>query len=273
MPRILQQYLEIALLDQELSQAGGDFSVLIQDSVKDHSTWSRNTDDKMNSAQHSFGSFCSYATEMAFLKARINNSSILYTACLDPGQYQPQLPDWVMKNLNDGFHAAELLIEIAIKAAAETPLWSTGVRLAIYKAVFFLIKLSVSPWRVGSSTRAREAIRKTWDVLHNASRQKHDQYDRVCSVIEYMSTGGIDTDGFAGSMRVKGRMASNIVYDTIFCAKERFDKSVRDANPVDLVEAAENAKVLDETARTFADMDWDTLFDFPSLEPGDSSMV
>lgn len=126
---------------------------------------------------------------------------------------------------------------------------------------------SASRWHFINIAEARASIQKAWELLRNASRQKHDQYDRVCSVIEYISSQGGDCGEYGTSVSVRSRMASNIVYDTIFCAKERFSRELRESRPVDLVLAAEERqqramKNMEESV----DLSWDALLDLSFLE-------
>jgi len=112
----------------------------------------------------------------------------------------------------------------------------------------------------------KSSIRTAWELLRSASRQKHDQFDRVCSVVEYMSTVGIGATSYATSVSRTSRMASNIIYDTIYCAKERFDQRLRDSRPADLTLAAEQESELQQELGMDGDFAWDGLLDFPYLD-------
>ena len=200
-------------------------------------------------------------TRIAFLKARLNLFSILAAACF---RSEDHLPSWGTVHLIQALRFAETIIETAGRVSQM--LWSSNIPLAIYHSTFFLLKLSASRWDFVDQMRTKNSIRKAWSLLRNASRSKHDQFDRVCSVIEYMSTVGIHSSRYATSMSVSSRMASNIVYDTIYCAKERFDQRLRDAKPLDLTLAAEKETDASQTMEMGDDGMWDVLLDFPYLD-------
>lgn len=260
LPAILKQLVRIAYLDHEVCQLLGNS----QHHAEELEPWTRTFLRGYHNLGLEIDPFCSYEVELAFLKAQLNLYSFLCVACFG----RDNLPIWATLHLIDSTKCASRLIEVANTSANETYSWSTETRRSIYNATFYLLKVSASSWDFIDAAAIRSSIQSAWQLLRNASRQKHDQYDRVCSVIEYISTRGGDQGPYGSSVSVKSRMASNIVYDTIFYAKERFSKELRESRPVDLVLAAAEEKQKTKLAPVEPSMDenWDALLDLAFLD-------
>lgn len=261
LPLVLEQLTKIAYQDHEVCQLLDNLT-----HVAEFEPWMDTLNRRYQSLRLEIGPSCSYEVELAFLKAQLNLYSFLCVACFD----QNTPPIWATAYLIESTKCASRLIEVASTSAKETSLWCTETRRSMYNAVFYLLKISAasSRWDFINLASARSSIQKAWELLRNASRQKHDQYDRVCSVIEYISSQAGGNGEYGTTVSVRSRMASNIVYDTIFCAKQRFSRELRESRPVDLVLAAEekHQRGASKNVEESMDLSWDALLDLSFLE-------
>lgn len=77
-----------------------------------------------------------------------------------------------------------------------------------------------------SQVESRDCIQKAWTMLNMMSQVEGDHFDRICSVINWMSNSDWTADltvlADASKLLVRSRMESNIVYDVITRAKARY---------------------------------------------------
>ncbi|KAK4935426.1 Regulatory protein leu3 [Elasticomyces elasticus] len=237
LPAVLEQHLEIAKLDHEVCQVLGFHESQVNGITQDLMAWFKIFDGQYEVLSARLANSCAQTSRVSLLKARLSLYSLLTTACLN---HDPSisLPSSAVSHIVDSLKCAEALIRTATDAQSGSLLWPTSTRLAIYHATFYLIKLSASKWGFIDKGAAKRSIRVAWDALRNASRGTHDQFDRVCSAIEYMSTIGTETL-YSTLVSVTSRMTSNIVYDTLHCAKQRHDERARTSRPSEVSRASE----------------------------------
>ena len=168
-----------------------------------------------------------------------------------------------------GSISAMNLIQAATSSSNNLATWTNVVRMGVGYAVFYLLKLTASPdLHVVDPIAARNCISQAWTFLHRGSEMEDDHFNRVCSIIEYLSknSGKARKDDLA--LIVQSRMGANLLWDSAWRAKARFSQTVKDSKPDDYTSAAAVENLLSlgldfENGPPFLDLmesGWDFLF-------------
>lgn len=111
--------------------------------------------------------------------------------------------------------------------------WTIFENFALTYAVLSLLKLTkLTPTNHFHEIKTENAVRKAATFLKSCSVFKDDHFSRLCDILEYICR--IDSNSNNGSAsefsstdntEVRSRMSSNILFDAILRAKERFQRS------------------------------------------------
>lgn len=110
--------------------------------------------------------------------------------------------------------------------------WTIFEKFALTYAVLFLLRLTkLTPTNNFHQIRTENAIRQATTFLRSCCVFKDDHFSRLCDILEYICA--IDSSGNDGPSSaswltdepgVRSRMSSNLVFDAILRAKERFQR-------------------------------------------------
>ena len=161
------------------------------------------------------------------------------------------------------------LVQSVIQCPSELPYWTEHQLKYVLDAVFFLIKLIGCSYDFVDEARARNVISQIWQLIRSRSQTENDRPARICSVIEYLSQNRRNQErNNNASVNIKSRMASNLLVDSVWRARDRFSDAVKAQKPLDYTSAA----ALERLMMVFDDQssfpllsdsigDWDSFFD------------
>lgn len=238
-PRVLQHYLRIAHLSQQVCQTLGNYPMTPTGLHPSPLAMMSVFELQFRSLETQIRSDWSHLTQVMFWRAELQLYSFTFPPRVSDVVDKTALDTGSLTALSRGCIAASSLIHAAVSLPDEHSTWTNVVRIGVGYAVFFLLKISSSPeLQIMEPSTARNSISKAWSLLHNGSEIEHDHFSRVCAIIEYLSKTSRDAQNGNLSLTVSSRMSANLLWDAAWRAKERFSESIKESQPDDYTSAA-----------------------------------
>ncbi len=243
LPVILEQHLKIGYMSYRSCHTLGHYELETSGLLPNPISTILMFDSEFNALQNSLEQHWTLPTKISFLKARL----ALYSfACVDDTPKQGAEVGFVSKASEirvQAYKVAMSLIHAICDSPEEVPFWTSWIRVSLVYAVIVLITLATSSQcSFADPIAVRNLINQAWDLLHGNSDMEHDHYSRICAAIEYLSRKPPIEEPPHTLNPARSRMAANMSIDFIWCAKDRFSKSVLDSKPADYTTAAEDER-------------------------------
>ncbi|CAL5867391.1 uncharacterized protein PFLUO_LOCUS1609 [Penicillium psychrofluorescens] len=163
------------------------------------------------------------------------------------------------------------LLQSAIKSSAELPYWPEHQSRYILDAALFLLKLVECSYEFVDEAAARNVISQIWQLFRSRSKVEDDRMSRFCAIIEYLSRNRLNKG--SPSVKIRSRVASNLIIDSTWRACDRFSETVKAQRPADYTSAAalERSMGFDEQSSLpfLRDIgDWESFFEGLVLQGG-----
>lgn len=155
------------------------------------------------------------------------------------------------------YDTAVTIVHTASSIKEEIPYAMNHTRRCLFNALLLLLKLTHSSYqRLIDIDTVRNCINQGWTILRTCSLVAHDHMARVCAVIEYLSTNPIKQGSSQpdSQVSVTSRLGANLSVESVFRARDRFSKFVKDQRPSDYTEASV----------------WESLLSAPEIIPSGS---
>ncbi|KAK9327201.1 hypothetical protein V1520DRAFT_62955 [Lipomyces starkeyi] len=122
------------------------------------------------------------------------------------------------------YSAAMELTTIATSRPSSAIFWTAEIWACIIYAAMFLLRLGERSQVYGlDDASIRSAISQLRGLVADNSIGHDDHLSRVCAIIDYLSKDGCAHSPRGRPLKFYSRMSSNLVFDTVWHAKERFN--------------------------------------------------
>ena len=130
--------------------------------------------------------------------------------------------------------AATELTTIASSRSSKAIFWTAEIWACIVYAAMFLLRLWERSKIYGlEETSIRSAVTQLRSLIAENSRENDDHLARVCAIIDYLSRDGYADIPLRRPLKFHSRLSSNLVFDTVWHAKERFNLAKANQLPND----------------------------------------
>lgn len=130
--------------------------------------------------------------------------------------------------------AAMELTAIASSRSSKAIFWTAETWACIVYAAMFLLRLWERSKIYGlEETSIRSAVTQLRSLIAENSREHDDHLARVCAIIDYLSRDGCADTPLRRPLKFHSRLSSNLVFDTVWHAKERFNLAKANQLPND----------------------------------------
>ncbi|OBT68086.1 hypothetical protein VE03_01510 [Pseudogymnoascus sp. 23342-1-I1] len=130
--------------------------------------------------------------------------------------------------------AAMGLTTIASSRSPKAMFWTAEIWTCIVYATMFLLRLWERSKIYGlDETSIRSAVTQLRGLIAENSKEYDDHLARVCAIIDYLSKDGCADIPLRRPLKFHSRLSSNLVLDTVWHAKERFNLAKGNQPPND----------------------------------------
>jgi hypothetical protein len=270
-PTVLTHQLQSAYMSYKISQSLGYNVLSLSGLLRDRTSLIHLFEIDLASFEARDGMNWSTPSELLFLSAdlQLSNFAFEYQDKEDRKDDTPSELGNSTESLTRAYTKAMKLVQLATSKPLESPYWTHQVHQTVTYALLFLLKLRrCSQLDFVDSPSTKNAISQGWNFLRNASLLENDHASRRSAIIEYLSKLNEKQPG-SPAVSVQSRMAANVVYDSVWTAKQRFSRRVRDLRPADYTSTAALEKLdtpweydlLDETSFDRILTEWDSMLD------------